>query len=71
MKDEYTIKKILEFYDIYGDRLFTEQPQTRDKLLMFLKGSRILLRKYPHIIKAMYINDPENIPEDLIVEENR
>ena len=38
---------------------------------MFLKGSRILLRKYPHIIKAMYINDPENIPEDLIVEENR
>ncbi|CDW84922.1 UNKNOWN [Stylonychia lemnae] len=70
MRDEYLVEYIKKFYDIYGDQMFIQQPKTRDRLLEMLKGKRVMLRKYPEIILAMYRNEPENIPEDLQVEQN-
>lgn len=50
--------------------MFEKFPDARDKLLDMLKGNRIMLRKFPEVIRAMYRGEYDQIPEDLRVEDN-
>jgi hypothetical protein len=63
-RKEYLVETIKQFLDEYPN-MFRRQPELREKFINRLKGARIKLRKYPEVIKAMYENEPDKIPEDL------
>jgi len=60
-----------KFLDRYGPTIFKDFPGSRDFFLKLLKGNRIKLRKYPDVIKALFIDEEDQIPEDLRVEDNQ
>ncbi len=66
-RPDYVVEFLKRYFDQYP-KMFKKDPNLRDRFFSSLKGDRIKLRKYPEIIKAMYHDQPDDIPEDLIVE---
>lgn len=49
----YVVEFIKKYFDLYPD-MFNKEPDLKAKFFESLKGDRILLRKYPDVIRAMY-----------------
>lgn len=60
----YVVEFIKKYFDLYPN-MFTKEPDLKSKFFESLKGDRILLRKYPDVIRAMYYDQIDEIPEDL------
>lgn len=70
-REDYLVEFIKKYFDQYPD-MFQKEKDLKDKLLKVLKGARIKLRKYPDVIRAMFQDcNPDEIPEDLRIEENK
>ena len=50
--------------------MFRREPNLATRLLNHLKGDRIKFRKYPDVVYAMFEEKVEEIPEDMLAEEN-
>jgi len=50
--------------------MFRKEPELATKLINHLKGDRIKFRKYPDLVYAMFEGKLEEIPEDMLAEEN-
>jgi hypothetical protein len=64
---------VVEFTKRYFDRypnMFRREPNLSTRLLNHLKGDRIKYRKYPDVVYAMFDGKVEEIPEDMLPEEN-
>lgn len=69
-RPDYVVEFLKRYFDKYPD-MFKREPNLKDKFFDSLKGDRIKLRKYPEIIRAMFHEKPDEIPEDLQVEDNQ
>lgn len=68
-RPNYVVEYTKRFFDRYPG-MFRKEPNLATKLIDDLKGDRIKFRKYPDLVYAMFEGKHEEIPEDMLAEEN-
>lgn len=68
-RPNYLVEQIKVYFDRYPD-MFRRVPNLAQRFIDHLKGNRIKLRKYPDVVAAMFEGKEDEIPEDMICEDN-
>lgn len=55
----YMVEYMKKYLDRHGPTIFKDFPGSRDILIGGLKGERMKLRKYPDLIKALYLDEED------------